>query len=625
MAVQKKKQTKMLRQELGLLDIFSIASGAMISSGLFIVPAIAYARTGSSVLFSYILASVLMLPTLVSKAELTTAMPKAGADYFFIDRSMGPAIGTIGGLASWFSLAVKTTLPLIGIGAFVQLFAPSIGDLEVKGIAVAFCVFFTLINLVGVKHTGRLQSVLVFGLIALLLGYVLLGVSSVQHTRFELVSSLGPGSMVSAAGLIFVSFIGLTKVCSVAEEIKRPKRNIPLGLFLAWGIVSLLYIAVVYVTVGVLEPAVLSGTLMPISLGAEVFLSRLGFIVMSIAAVLAFFTSANAGVLSSSRYPMAMAKDQLLPCFLSKMSHRCTPVVSILITAGFMTGVILILDVEQLVQIASTLVLLLFILINLSLILMRESRIRHYRPSFHAPLYPWVQIIGIIGYGVLIWQMGWFPLALVGCFIGAGLLWYWFFARDKIWREYCLLHIIERLTGEKSTSYLVDEELREILIERDNITEKRFEDILRRCTILDVKKPLSADGLQRLIARKFASQLRVSEKKILRFFQKQTCDCHLMSHPNIAIFSHIIEGRNKFGMMVIRSKKGLRFSDDCPPLHAFFVIVASNNLKSFYLHSLMWIVQVAEETDFEEEWMNATTITELRSILRTSWKKRRPM
>ena len=150
-----------LKKELGLVDVFCIAAGAMISSGIFVLPSIAYAKTGASVIISYLIASFLMIPTLLSKAELATAMPKAGGDYFFIDRSMGPAVGTIGGLASWFALTSKTAFALIGLGAFVQLFNPGLTDLHLKLIAVAFCLLFTVINLVGVKHAGKTQVLLV--------------------------------------------------------------------------------------------------------------------------------------------------------------------------------------------------------------------------------------------------------------------------------------------------------------------------------------------------------------------------------------------------------------------------------------------------------------------------------
>ena len=127
----------------------------MISSGLFILPGIASAKVGPSLFISYIIATFMALPAMFSNAELATAMPKAGGDYFFIDRSMGPGVGTVGGLASWFSLASKTAFALIGIGAFVQLFNSGLSDINMKLIAVVFCIIFTAINLFGVKHAGK--------------------------------------------------------------------------------------------------------------------------------------------------------------------------------------------------------------------------------------------------------------------------------------------------------------------------------------------------------------------------------------------------------------------------------------------------------------------------------------
>ena len=89
-----KRKDRKLKRELGLLDIFCIASGAMISSGLFVLPGLAYAKSGPAMILSYGFASVLIIPALFSLAELSSAMPKAGGLHFFIDRSMG-AVKTV--------------------------------------------------------------------------------------------------------------------------------------------------------------------------------------------------------------------------------------------------------------------------------------------------------------------------------------------------------------------------------------------------------------------------------------------------------------------------------------------------------------------------------------------------
>ncbi|MDY0169165.1 MAG: amino acid permease [Thermoguttaceae bacterium] len=101
-----------LKRNLGLLDVFCIASGAMISSGIFVLPGLAHAQAGPAVVVSYFLAGLLASVGLLNVAELATAMPRAGGDYFFVTRTLGPAVGTIGGLLTWFSLSLKSPSPL---------------------------------------------------------------------------------------------------------------------------------------------------------------------------------------------------------------------------------------------------------------------------------------------------------------------------------------------------------------------------------------------------------------------------------------------------------------------------------------------------------------------------------
>jgi len=421
--------------------------------------------------------------------------------------------------------------------------------------------------------------------------------------------------------LIFVSYGGLTKIASVAEEIKNPGRNIPLGMFLSWGLISLLYILVISVTVGLVDSTQLQSSLTPISLGAGSFMGGFGIAIMSIAAILAFISTANAGLLAASRDPMAMGKDELLPRFFSFVSKRGTPSFSILFTSAFMIFVILFLDLESLIRTASTLKLLLFLFVTLSVIVMRASKVQNYRPKFKSPLYPWVHIAGIIGYGFLIFKMGTTPLLIVSIFIVFGLSWYLVYARNKIKREYALLHVIERITGIKSTGYLLEEELREILIERDNITEKRFEELIKKCVVLDLDKTPPPQKFTKLLAHKLADRLNTDEKELHKSLKKREKDSSIVIRPGIGILSLTIKGRDKFDIIIVRSKKGIIFSDEVPPIHAFFVIVSSPDQKNFYLHSLMWIVQISEETDFEEKWLNAENDRELRGIILSACKK----
>lgn len=613
-----------LKRDLGLLDVFCIASGAMISSGLFILPSIGFSKAGPAVIVSYIIASLLVIPAMLSKAELATAMPKAGGTYFFIDRSMGPMMGTIGGFAAWFSLAFKSAFALLGIGIFAMLINPFFNDMQIKFIAVFFCIIFGLINIFGVKETGKTQVILVISLLSILIVYVISGLFFVKPEHFTNFAPNGFGSIYSTAGLIFISFGGLTKICSVAEEVKKPGRIIPLGMLLAWGLISLLYVFVVGVTIGVVDPAVLGTVNTPLTLGAKNIpvLGSMGGIFLGIAAILAFVSTANAGLLAASRDPMAMAKDQLLPKFFSKMSKKGTPVGSIIFTTFFMIIVILFLDLEGLVKTASTLKIILFILVILSLIIMRESNIRNYRPKFKSPFYPYLQIAGIIGLVLLIIGMGLLPMILAGGFVVFGFGWYWFYAKDKIWREYTLLHIIERISGMKKTGYLVDEELREILIDRDEIEEDRFEQLLKSCEVIDLKKLLDPNHFHQLISERLAKRTDITEEKWNKLLKNRKDTSNMVLYPGIGIFSHLINGRDRFEIVLVRSKKGISISEGIEPFHAFIVVISSRDQRTFYLHSLMWIAQLAEQCDFKSEWKNAEDQESIRKVILNAWNNR---
>jgi len=278
-----------LKRHLGLLEVFSVAAGAMISSGLFVLPALAYSKAGPGVVMSYFLASILMIPSVLSKAELATAMPRSGGTYFFVERSLGPIGGLFSGLAGWFSLALKSAFAVVGMALVCEVILKNFFDIHlaqrhIRIIAVVCCLFFAGLNMVSVKHTSRLQSFLVVMLLVILGVFIVFGARSVEVMRFEGFLDVGLGGILATSGLVFISFGGLTKVASIAEEVKRPGRNIPLGMILAWFVVSAFYVVVITVTVGVLDGDVLAVSHAPVAQAAKVFLGQAGFVVLSIAA-----------------------------------------------------------------------------------------------------------------------------------------------------------------------------------------------------------------------------------------------------------------------------------------------------------------------------------------------------
>jgi amino acid transporter len=323
-----------LKKDLTLYDVYAISTGAMFSSGFFLLPGIAAAETGPSVILAYLVAGILILPSMYSMAELSTAMPKAGGTYYFLDRALGPLAGTVGGLGTWLALVFKSAFALIGMGAYLAIYA----DVPVKPLAAALTVAFGVLNVVGAKESSWLQRILVTVLVGVLAFYAAQGVFSVVGGQsavggaggeFTPFFTEGVRGFLATIGIVFVSYAGLTKVASVAEEVQNPDRNIPLGMGLSLLTATAIYVIGVAIMVAILPASELHADLTPVYTSGEVFFNwlpyALGPILIVVAAVAAFASTGNAGIMSASRYPLAMARDRLLPEGFSKIGRFNTP------------------------------------------------------------------------------------------------------------------------------------------------------------------------------------------------------------------------------------------------------------------------------------------------------------
>jgi amino acid transporter/mannitol/fructose-specific phosphotransferase system IIA component (Ntr-type) len=607
-----------LKKELTLLNVFCIASGAMISSGIFILPGLAYAKAGPVVFVSYLLAGILATIGVLNKAELVTALPKAGGTYFHVSRSMGPALGTIEGLITWFSLSLKSAFALVGMAAFTIL----IVNFNIQIIALLFCLFFIIINLIGIKEAARIQVVLVIALFALMLLYVVRGLPAIDIHNFKPFAPHGLGAVFSTAGFVFISYGGLLKVAAIAEEIKNPGRTIPLAMISSLLVVTLFYILVVFVTTGVLSAAELNHSLTPLSNGAAVFMGKWGSILLGIAAILAFVSTANAGIMSASRYPLALSRDGLLPKFLGKVNIRFkTPHISIIITGVFMI-IAVFLKLDILIKAASSVLILTYLFSCLSIIILRESRLQNYQPTFRAPLYPWIQIIGIISYGFLLFIIAKEALLLIFILVLSGIFLYWFYGRIRASKEYALLYLIERITARELTTRSLENELKEIIRERDDILKDRFDRVIENCTVIDIDHSIKVEDFFKLAAREMSDNLDTISDKILKSLIKREKESTTAITPHVAIPHIIIDGEKKFDILLARCRKGIYFSENSKTVKSVFLLIGTKDERNFHLRALASIAQIVQDPHFEKKWLRAKDKEALRDIILLGKRRR---
>ncbi len=607
-----------LKKELNLLDVFCIASGAMISSGLFILPGLAHAKAGPAVIISYLIAGLFALTGMLSQAELVSAMPKAGGTYFYVTRSLGPGVGTVDGLLTWFSLSLKSAFALVGMSAFTRLLI----NIDISIIAIVLCLVFIGINILGIKGAVRIQVFLVIGLLAIIFFYIARGFPMIEVYHFEPFAPQGVAAVFTTAGFVFVSYGGLLKIASIAEEVKNPGRNVPLGMILSLVVVTILYMLTVFVTTGVLGAAQLDNSLTPISDAAAVFMGEPGRIALSVAAILAFITTANAGIMAASRYPLALSRDGLLPEPLMRVNKKFkTPHIAILFTGAFMI-LALLLKLDVLVKVASTVLILTYMFSCLSVIILRESRVQNYQPHFRAPLYPGIQIIGIIGFSFLLFKLGREALLISSLLMISGFFVYWFYGRIRANREYALLHLIERITAKELTSYSLETELKEIIRERDDILTDRFDHIIEKCSVLDIADEMTRNEFFEMISKVMSGHLQMKSEVLLDLLEKREAESTTVISKGLAIPHIIIDGEHHFDILLVRCRKGIMFSENEPKVHIVFVLVGTRDERNFHLRALAAIAQIVQDQHFEEKWMAAKSEDALRDIILLGERRR---
>ena len=616
------EQKSELKKGLGLTHIFCIASGAMISSGLFVLPGLAYAKTGSSVVLAYLMAGVLAVPGMLSISEMATAMPKAGADAYGVIRSMGPGVGTVAGVLSWFALAMKSAFALIGFA----ILTTTMGELGVpiELVAGLACVAFVTINYLGVREAGRLQLGLAVFLFALMAGFLLLGLSKVQVQRFAPFTPHGTAALFSVTGYVFISYGGLLKIASMAEEIRNPSRNIPLGMIVSLLVVTIVFTLMVFVTTGVMEGQELAGSRTPISDAARVFLGDYGAVALGMAACLAFLSTANAGIMTAARSLVPLSRDKLLPRIFSRTHPRYgTPFVALLLTGVFVLGTIF-LQLEILVEAASVVLILANILACLSVIILRESGVQNYRPEFRTPLYPWLQAAGLVGFGLVLLEMGLEAYIITTLVALIGFSTYWFYGRKRVRRESALLHLIERITAQELVTGTLETELKGVLLERDEVELDRFDHIVEDCPVLDIEEPIERDEFFDRVGERLDPRMdEMDADEIAAALKEREEHGSTALNTELAVPHVVIEGEETFELLLARCRKGVHFSEEAPDVRAVFVLLGTRDERNFYLYALSAIAQVAGDPEFTERWRQARDAQNLKDLVVLGERTRR--
>lgn len=421
---------KKLKRSLSLPYVIAISIGGMLGSGIFVLPGFAASLTGSSVWLAYLIAALCILPAALSKSELATAMPSSGGTYVYIERAFGPMFGTISGIGLWLSLLLKSSFALIGLGAYLAVLI-NLDDNLTKLVALGFLCFIMFLNVFGIKKVGKVQIVIVSISLICLVSIFLIGFPLVNPDYLTPFLSNGNTGLISTVAFVYISYAGVTKVAAIAGEIKNPDRNLPLAMILSLLTIASIYVFIAFVLVGNIPIKDLTTDIRPIYTVSNIIGGKYFGYAAAAVGVLTLMSMANSGVLASSRFPFAMARDKLLPSFLERLhSKYLTPVISILITCITMAFVIVFLDIVKIAKLASAFKVMMFISVNFCVIILRETSAQWYNPSYKSPLYPFLQLFGIFSGFILLVFLGWMPFFAILVISALGVFLYFFIGKD---------------------------------------------------------------------------------------------------------------------------------------------------------------------------------------------------
>ncbi len=365
----KENEHTLLIRVLGLREAVALGVGGTIGGGIFVLVGAAAGLAGPGVLVSFILAFCAAAMIALPYAELACRFPKAGGGYAFVQGVLGPIWGFVMGWGYWGAYIFVSGYVTLGFGGYLHTLT---GFNKIAG-AVALIITISMINLAGVKISGRAQTIIVSLALVSLVVSGLLGLPHFQPGNFTPLMPNGLWGVLQAALLAFLAFGGFDMVAAAGEEIKQPSRNLPLAILLTLAISLGLYLLVTYVAIGVLPWRALGSSPAPLADSTTVFLGPIGSRVISVVALLTTAATANAVLVTTSRISFAMARDSLLPSGLASV-HPTTnvPNIAVLVNAGLLIIVTMAGSIEFATKIGGFLYVCQFLLPLVSLGLLRR-------------------------------------------------------------------------------------------------------------------------------------------------------------------------------------------------------------------------------------------------------------
>ncbi|WP_267242309.1 amino acid permease [Streptomyces sp. PR69] len=424
-----------LKRTMGLFQLVCFGVGAIVGTGIFVGLSDSVAEAGPAVLVSFVLAAITCVFTAFSFAELGSAIPVSGSSYSFAYATLGERVAFLVGWCLLLEYGVSASAVAVGWGQYLNELLDSLIGVQLPaalssppgegGIvnipAVVIMVLAALLLVRGIRESARATAVMAVLKIAILVLFCAVGLTAYQAGNLTPFAPHHLAGITSGASLAFFSYIGFDAITTAGEEVKNPRRNIPLAIMICIGVVTVLYGLVALAAIGAMSADEVAGQPAALSLVVnQVTGSSLGGGVIAFGAVVAIASVVLAVLYGQTRILMSMSRDGLIPGVFERVSPKTsTPVANTWIVTAVFAVPAAVVPLDKVMNLSTIGTLAVMAAVNVAVIALRR---RHpgTQTRFRVPLYPLSPVLGVLFCLYLIWGTGWQTWAQFAVFLAAG-------------------------------------------------------------------------------------------------------------------------------------------------------------------------------------------------------------
>jgi len=435
-----------LERSIGLFQLTMLGVGATIGTGIFVILGEAVPKAGPAVILSFLIAGATAGLTALCYAELASTIPASGSSYSYTYATMGELVAYLVGWCLLLEYGVSASAIAVGWGQYLNELAfdvfgarmpaaianpPGVNGGVCNLPAMVLVLMCAVLLMRGAAESARANAIMVMLKIAVLLMFIAIGLTAFRAANLHPFMPMGMSGASAAASGIFFSYIGIDAISTASEEVRNPRRNLPLAIFLSLAIVTTLYMLVALVGVGTQPYTRFSGN----EAGLVQILRRITgaawpAVVLSLGAIVSIFSVTLVALYGQTRILYAMARDGMLPRVFARVHPRThVPVRNTVIVCGLVAGVAALVPLDVLTDLTSMGTLVAFGVVSAGVMILRRTRPGIAR-GFTVPLFPLTPILSVAACLYLIAGLPRMTFLLFGAWLALALAFYFFYSID---------------------------------------------------------------------------------------------------------------------------------------------------------------------------------------------------